>query len=479
MTPEVSSTNLGYEEKRRESLTKLYDGLRSRPDPITWRTMVVDARFILGAKEKPEFERPTASYLEAKTLVERLTEETYLQGLRQEILYSLGYREQVLREEREGALDALLLNGRQNPPDELFWALADHLAGQGRKIAAINSVGHYNDGQGRVIAPPLLLKEVKNCVILASTQKMYGGDPDVLEDVIGTLRSPAFTAQIDNVYVGNPMFGGSRGHRPGQADEIGYEVLEVNSESQKLALYTRDVLRQVKKDCRGRVPKVTFLTVDIHNNKLPGGEFRKHGFKFVSVNPARELAQETCRVIKEKNLADLPLKVIACDKGAIPRTEAFVRTILTYGLNHTEFIDVVYVEKDRPRAGEVAKAEIAGVTRFAKDGFKISVRKVKSFPTRVVPFVGPCVVVLTDDMLDTGGTNATDFATIVKPVFPNAELKISVGTHPVLSKGLAPLDTIGADVFVLGNTLSPRGLRDHSKVRIVDLAPAIAREIFK
>ena len=80
-------------------------------------------------------------------------------------------------------------------------------------------------------------------------------------------------------------------------------------------------------------------------------------------------------------------------------------------------------------------------------------------------------------MIDTGGTAKKDIE-LLSLKFPNTLLKVFASTHPIFSQGYGALDTIGADLYLIGNTLSPPNLLENKKIKIVDLGPAIAREIY-
>ena len=75
-------------------------------------------------------------------------------------------------------------------------------------------------------------------------------------------------------------------------------------------------------------------------------------------------------------------------------------------------------------------------------------------------------------MIDTGGTAEKDLK-FISGFYPNCVLKIFVATHPVLSKGFSAIKKIGADIYILGNTLNWEGLSDVKGVEIVDFSGEI------
>ena len=480
MTSEYGKLNIPEQlvaETQRERLERLYFGIRARKDPVSWRTLNVDARTLAGTPH-PEFGIPQSNSFErAGRLVSFLTEGTYLEPLKPEILSSMGYGEFLPSQESENRpLAALLLNGR-HLPEPLLWSLADHLSSQGKEVAVVNPVGHYNDAQTRIVAPPLLTREVKKLIIVASTQEMYGGNLDVLAQVINTLVNPHFSAKISEVEIVIPMFGGSRGHRLGQSSTVGYEVLEPEFNAQLLATSTRKVLKQLEVECNGCVPTVRFVTVDIHSRDLPAGTFQEEGFEFLSANPAPEFAEETYQALEKRDLLSLPLNVIAGDEGARERTENFAVSLLTNQRNRLGRVSVIYMKKHRKEAGVVGGVDFLAASEFVKTGNLIQAIPMV-IPNLLYPSRTKCVLVMSDDIFDTGSTNEADFA-ILGQVFPNARLKISTATHPVLSKGFGAMGRVNADLFLFGNSLTQEGLDEHQKVQIVDLAPSIVREIYR
>lgn len=466
--------SLGIDETHRERFERLYSGVRDRNDPVSWRTLIIDSRTVLNVSN-PEFNRPGLETFEkALSLVNTLTNGTYLKPLVPEILHSMGYSKFIPRDIERKPLDALLFNGR-HLPEPLLWTLADHLSLEGKEVAVVNPVGHYNDKQTRIVAPHLMTRSVTKFAIVSSTQEMYGGNLSVLANVINTLRNPKFSEKISEVYIIIPMFGGSRGHRVGQSDETGYEILEARFNAELLATTTRTTLEHVDRALEGRIPEVSFVTVDIHNKQIPQETFRKANLNFNSAIPAPEFAQEAYLILEEKALMDLPVKVVACDAGSRERTENCAAALLQDPGNKSKQIDVIYLEKEREN-GVVKKVEFTEAKRFFLEGNNIFLSPLE-LPSPSNPSTEDCIVFVSDDMVDRGGTNESNFG-LLSRVFPNARLKISAATHPVLSKGLDALDRIPADIFLLGNTLTPEGLDEHPKVRIVDMAPAIARQIY-
>jgi hypothetical protein len=241
----------------KESLEKyadLYRGIRDRKDTVSWRTLIVSIRELLG-QQSPDFNKIGRRHqAKGRKLISQLVSKTYLSELVPEIEYAVGIRSAVGRGGRN--IDILLLNGRHSP-EPLLWKLADYAKSQGKNVAVINPVGHYNDEQTRVLAPFKYFRKIKKLVIISSTQSKLRGSITVLSNVIKLLRSNDLARRVESVDVIIPMFGGSRGHRFGQSQEVGYEVMEAGFNAQMLSLITRDVLTRLEKEI-GKVPEVRF-----------------------------------------------------------------------------------------------------------------------------------------------------------------------------------------------------------------------------
>jgi phosphoribosylpyrophosphate synthetase len=465
-----------YETAKAFKLEQLEIGLRNKEDPVSWRTLVVDLRFILGAKTSPEYEKPTAAYEEAKAKVQQLVNGTSMELMAPEILYALGYGDQVEEEGEQPGLDLMVMNARQNPPDELFWTLTNLITESGQAVGS-NAVGHYKDKQGRVVGVRKLFRQVDRAVIIASTQKMFGGDIDEMQNVIGLLETPGFSGRVKEVDIVIPMFGGSRGHRRGQAEEIGYEIFELKSEARKLAGNTRDILDDLERDCGIIIPKVRFMSIDLHSTELAEREFGKKGFELVNINPARELARTSCDYLMHYGLDQYARVIVASDDGAGPRTESYA--IETCRLNNyrDRGVMVVYINKVRTKAGIVDSAKVIGAKIFKLEGEEIKCREVAS-PSGGRPIEAEVVLETCDDMLDGGNTTRTDFS-VIRPLFSRQVFSMATATHPVFSSGVEIVDKLGVNLVVVGNTMNVPGLRNHPKILVADLAPAIAKKIFE
>lgn len=450
---------------------RLYNGLRDMQDPVTWRTNNIDIRRLLGVKNADHESPSLEKYEDALDLVNALLKKTWMEHLVPEILYAVGFGELV--EETTEKLDMLLMNGR-HLPEPLLWNLAEEMNGDS-KIAVINPVGHYADGETRIVSPAVFLRNIDHLVIMASTQASHGGSYDVLSDVMTFLTNPDVVRRVGIVDVVIPMFGGSRGHRPGQDKKIGYESLEAIVRPEKLVLQVKGILEKHEKDGFSPLPRFRFISVDIHNDELPGNKFREEGFEFINADPASELANEAYDVIEEKLLSHLPKKVVACDKGSIPRTERMARELLFNPKNNMEFVDVVYVNKERIQAGLVENVEVVKVERWWKRGDGGVNVEVLELPSKDNPSQEECVLIFFDDIFDSGNTAGGDVDE-VGDIYPDLALKIFVATHPVLSKGISGLERVDVDVFIFGNTLR-RTYDTKKEVRMVDMAPSIKRAI--
>jgi len=451
-----------------EKYADLYRGIRDRKDTVSWRTLIVSIRQILG-ETSPDFKKVGRRYhAKGRKLINQLVSKTCLEELVPEIEYAVGVRGAVGR--GGGNLDILLLNGRHSP-EPLLWMLYDFAKSQGKCVAVINPVGHYNDAQTRVIGPVKYFRKIKKVVILASTQSKLGGSIIVLSNVIKLLRSNDLARRVESVDVIIPMFGGSRGHRFGQSQEVGYEVKEAGFNAQMLSLITRDVLARLEREI-GRIPRVRFSSIDIHNNEFPVKTFNEYGFVFSSISPSTCMAKAVSRLIKLRNRR-VPLKLVACDAGAVPRTQGLAREILAADGGFLENLQVVYIQKKRAMAGVVSGAQFVRVEEWKKIGKKIRVKKLR---VPVKPVFKNTAIVYSDDMIDTGGTAERDLV-FIGGFYPNCDLKIFVASHPVFSKGFGAIKRIGADIYLLGNTLNWEDLGDLKGIEVVDFSEAIFKFI--
>lgn len=452
-----------------EKYVDLYKGIRDKKDMVSWRTLIVTIRELLG-EEFPDYKKVKMRYHEkGRKLIKELIRKTYLEELVPEIEYAVGIRRVTGYGGKD--LDFLLLSGRHYP-EPLIWNLADHIKGKGKKVVVVNPVGHYNDGQTRVVGPTRFFRRIKNLVILSSTQTKLGGSVSVLSNVIRLLRNPDFAKRVDLVSVVIPMFGGSRGHRLGQSPEVGFEVMEAGFYAKELSLTTLDLLDKVKKETK-RVPSIKFYSVDIHNDEYPAHVFREAGFDFCSIDSSYVLSLGIFEIIKQKKLTKIHLKLIACDEGAVPRTQKLAKNILLAGGRKFENLQVVYIEKKRVTAGKIVSGEIEKIEIFAKKGEKVIIKPSK-FSGK--PNFQNAVLVFSDDMVDTGGSAEKDVSFVSK-YFPNAILKIFAASHPVFSKGFGAMKRIGADYYILGNSLNWEGLDERSGVTLVDFSSSIYKAI--
>jgi phosphoribosylpyrophosphate synthetase len=448
-----------------EDYVNLYRGIRDRKDTVTWRTLVTTIRRLLGEKF-PDYKKiPGRLHLKGRKLINQLVKGTYLESLVPEIEYAVGIRGLTGRGGED--LDFLLLSGKYYP-ETLLWTLADYIKSKGKKVAVVNPVGNYNDGQTRVIGPLRFFRNIKRVVILASTQSSLGGSVSVLSNVIHLLRNPEFSKKVKNVDVVIPMYGGSRGHRAGQSEEVGFEVMEAGFNAKLLSLPTKDLLMRLGSEVKVQ-PTFKFYSVDIHSVDYPSHTFEDQGFDFVSIDPCSETSLGIIGLIRSKKMVKVPIRLIACDKGATARTQKLAGELMAdKHLRHSN-IQIVYIEKKRLGAGQVLGSTISAVEEWSRMGKRIK-RKVLRIPQR--PNFRNTILIYSDDMIDTGGTAEKDFE-YISSFYPNSSLKIFVATHPVFSKGFGALKRIGADYFVLGNTLTRDGLEEIKGVISIDLAPAI------
>lgn len=448
-----------------EKYADLYKGIRDRKDTVTWRTLVITIRELLG-ESLPDFNKtPKRLRLKARKLIRQLIEKTHFKNLASEIEYAVGVKKIGGRKEKD--LDFLFLSGRHYP-EGLLWSLADYAKKCGKRVAVVNPVGHYNDGQTRVVGPARLFRKVKKLVILASTQAKAGGSVSVLSNVIRVIRNENFICDVGEVDVVIPMFGGSRGHKLGQGEEVGFEIMEAGFNAKLLSLPAKDIIGKLREH-KVRIPPVKFYSVDIHNAEYPEKVFREEGFEFISIDSSKALAEGIVSAIKVKKLERIPLKLIACDRGAVPRTKKLAERLLRMGKRKISSLQIIYIEKKRSTAGKVAEATVERIENYLKIGKRIMVRP-GTFSGR--PNFKNAVLVFSDDMIDTGGSAEKDIAFLSK-YYPNISLKIFAASHPLFSKGFGAMKKMGADMFILGNSLNWDGLDERSNVTLVDFSESI------
>lgn len=452
-----------------EEYARLYKGIRNREDTVSWRTLVVTCRKILGVAD-PDYKPVRKSKLaQSKKLVALLVKKTYLEPLFFEIVYALGFRN--IKNRKKADLDYLLFNGKHYS-EPLLWNLADYLKEKGKSVAVVNPVGHYNDGQTRVVGPSVIFGKINKVVILTSTQTEFGGSVSVLSNVIRLLRNPRLAEKVKEVDVVIPMFGGSRGHRLGQSEDVGFEVMEAAFNAKLISLPAEDLLEKLSKEINN-LPKFRFFSLDIHNSLYPNKIFKDEGFDFISVDPTGEIVKDIIEYLHRRRVQSVPVKVVACDTGAVPRTENFAKNLLGLLGSKNKELQVICIEKKRPQAGTVSSVKISKIEEWKREGGKI-VKSRMRIPKK--SSLKESVLIYSDDMIDTGGTAEKDL-NYLSGVYPNCIMKIFVATHPVLSRGLSAFKRIGADVYFVGNSLNIEGLSEQANVQLVDLAPSICGAI--
>jgi len=451
----------------REEYVRLYQGLRDKSDPVTWRTTICKIKMLLGVNCPDWDTLPTSKHKEAIELVQKLVQGTYLEPFTPDLLQALGINSH--KHTRE-VIDALIYNGR-HLPEELLWKVANEYQNQNKSVVVVNPVGHYNDGETRIVAPGKLTNRVRRLIILASTQEMYGGSVAVLANVIRTIRFASFSKDVEEVDVVIPMFGGSRSDKDGQSPEIGFEVQQAIFDAKMLSATTADLLQSLREELPLKsIPKVRFFSVDIHGDTFPKRIFESDGLEFVSVCPMAAFAEAVKQEMIDQKLESLPLMVVASDAGATVRAERFAHEITK--IRDKSEILMVYFDKKRSQAGEVGKLAVAHLAHWSVRGNEIKktditdAKKVGERFIRIIP----------DDMLDTGGTAEKD-SELLDQIMPASALKIFIATHPVLSRGPLAIDRTKADVVLVGNTLNPPHLKSHSKVRVINLAKNIMKSL--
>lgn len=468
-SPETSPKNTSSfsTTRMREEYIRLYQGLRDKADPVTWRTTICKIKMLLGVADPDWNKLPATKHQEAIELVKKLLRGTYLEAFMPDVLNALGIKSV---EYVRGEIDALIYNGR-HIPEELLWKVANEYQNLSKSVAVVNPVGHYNDGETRIVAPGKLTNSVQRLIILASTQEMYGGSIAVLANVIRTIRNANFAKEINAVDVVIPMFGGSRSDKDGQSPEIGFEVQQAIFDAKMLSATTADLLQSLREELPlSDVPKVRFFSIDIHGSSFPQRIFESDGLEFQSICPMSAFAEAVKQEMVDQKMENLPLMVVASDNGATVRAERFAEEMSKIN-DHSEIL-MVYFDKKRSQAGEIGKLAVARLAHWSVRGKEITktditdAKKVGEKFIRIIP----------DDMLDTGGTAEKD-SELLDQIMPTSALKIFVATHPVLSRGSLAVDRTKADVVLVGNTLNPPHLKSHSKVRVINLARSIVKQL--
>lgn len=454
-----------------EEYARLYKGIRNREDTVSWRTLVVTCRKILGVID-PDYKPVRKSKLvQAKKLVAVLINKTYLEPLFFEIMYALGFRN--VKQKKKMDLDFLLFSGRHYP-EPLLWSLADYLKRKGRKVAVVNPVGHYNDGQTRVVGPSIIFGKINKVIILSSTQTKFGGNVSVLSNVIRLLRNPKLAEKVEEVDVVIPMFGGSRGHRLGQSEDVGFEVMEAAFNAKLISLPTEDLQKKLSKEIKN-LPKFRFFSLDIHNSLYPNKIFKDGGFDFISIDPTQKIAEDIIEYLHRRRVLSVPIKVVACDTGAIVRTENFAKNLLGSLRLKNKKLQIIYIMKKRQQAGIVSSAKILKIEEWKKKDGRIIKSRIRILTKSSLK---ESIIIYSDDMIDTGGTAEKDL-NYLSGTYPNCIMKIFIATHPVLSKGLLAFKTIGADVYFVGNSLNVEGLSEQTNVQLMNFSSSIYSAINK
>jgi len=455
-------------KSNRNLYSELHKGLRDRGDTTTWLTTIIDSRKLLGSPD-PERQVPDVSRKVAMKYFELLYGGTYLEPLIPESMYALGV--DISEREDFGKIDFLFLNGRHKP-EPLLWNVAEKMSDGGMSVAVVNPVGHYPSRETRIIGPAKLFHDVDNAVLLASTQEEHGGSMALLEDAVDYFYEEKVSERIRRVSIVMPWIAGSRGHTPGQDVRIGHEVLQAESAP---AQFSRGI-SALRKKLGGKSPEFRVLTVDIHNEQLPGDVFKEHGVEFESVCPMREFAHAAIQEVNEQGFGGMPVRVVASDHGALARTKRFASWFLRNPECSVNTLEIVEISKARSRAGEVERAEVNNISIVSlgrKGEVKIESNGMGS------KIEGSYVRVPVDDMVDGGGTSEKEDR-YLNEIYPEAAFKIFVATHPVMSLGPdVVVSRTGADVVIVGNTLMPEGISRNDKVRVVDVSGPIVEALIR
>lgn len=457
-----------------ESFNRLFVGLGSEEDPVSWRTAVITVRELLMSGDEEinaDLSAPDYDLERGFEFVSELLEETWLKSLTPEFFMAVFDLEEMpelvtpLLDCMVNDLDAVLMNAR-HLPEELLFRLGEEF-GSKEGVVIVNPIGHYADKQTRVIGPHIKRK-IGNLVFLASTQNSKGGHLSVLLDALGLLEDKELVSRAENVSVVIPMFGGSRSHRPGQGESLGFEVLQAKTSARAIKGLLSDLAQEYSKDGI-EMPEINVYSVDIHNGEWPAGVFDGDGLTFESISPSPVFAPAVFEYVKDNDLSEYPIQLVASDKGAAERTREIAEEMLDLLEGGAE-IDLVYFDKSRVTAGVVGETQLSRIEKWRKVDGEIKIVVVGSedydWETRRV-----CV--MSDDMVDTGGTQERGVRR-TRDLNPNVEAVVVVATHPVTSQGVEMLDRVPADVIIVANTLTNG---DRPDMRKANIAPVIHKAI--
>lgn len=445
----------------------LFEGVRSKVDPVTWRTLIITSRVMLGSIKDPDNVTPEIEGDELDQLAYTLLSESWLEPMMPEYMADVSGIKPI---NKLPSIKTLLINGR-HMPEPLIFTLADKLDDD---VAVVNPVGHYNDEETRILVPGLL-RPVKKLVVVASTQAQRGGSYEVLDKVCSSVGIPAFAPYIEDMMVLIPMAGGSRGHRDGQ--NFGGEVREATFNPHTLALVMDEVRTIHRRDYQKDL-KIRFASVDIHHDQSFRDAFEAMEFEFMNIDSAKVLARGVLKHVldKRKELGDVELthRFIACDQGAVQRTQNLVREVLRLAKEAGLVlgpVELVYLRKNRI-GGKVERVWVNKVESCELREDEELRLSLVSKPILSRPIEGATFAHFSDDMLDTGSTLKNDTKKIQR-YYPGVLASDLAATHAVLSKGPGVLDSIGIDRYIFTNTLAPDGLTQRDDIEIVDVSPAI------
>ena len=103
-----------------ERYVSLYKGLRSKLNPISWRSFITESKIVLGCPIPDALPLTKDKFPKAKRLLKFLLKGTYMEKLYHEALFSLGVSQRAPKEE----LDLLIVNAHHTS-EPLFWSLID------------------------------------------------------------------------------------------------------------------------------------------------------------------------------------------------------------------------------------------------------------------------------------------------------------------------------------------------------------------
>lgn len=443
----------------------LRQGIQDLVNPLPWPYLIGGLRKMLGSPNPNWIPLTSGKYEISHLVVNELIDQTPLRHLLPEIMYSLGFDSEI---KALPPIDALILNARHQS-EPISYEMFNVLESSHKLSGVVQPVAHYTDREALVLGPRFV-RRVENLFFIASTQQMYGGTYDVLVNTLRLFREPDIASRTGRIHIVMPTEGGGRGHRESYDKRFGVEVFEAKVNPKKLTETTKDILERLEREEGIIIPRemITFYTIDAHHPPSMEEGFASEGYGYVNTIPSSDYARAILDLLNNEGLDGYPIRIVACDKGALDRSWALAKSILELYANGRS-VDIVLMNKYRKIAGVIEKSEIVQVVSVKKssnNGYILNIKDPLGDSRE------PCVLIYSDDMWDTGGTAREDNNSLFW-YYPWAVSRLFVGSHPILSLGLDMLNNTGFDWYFFPNTLKHSSLWERDDV----IQPKIAETI--